>query len=72
MATTDVTAQPSGEIDPVLLGIINNNFVNICREMGITMTRTAVSPIFNEGLDFSCVLFDKHLNMIGQGEFCPV
>ena len=39
--------------------IINNNFVNICREMGITMTRTAFSPIFNEGLDFSCVLFDS-------------
>ena len=50
MATTDATAQPSGEIDPVLLGIINNNFVNICREMGITMTRTAFSPIFNDCL----------------------
>ena len=51
--------------------IINNSFVNICREMGITMTRTAFSPIFNEGLDFSCVLFDKRGNMIGQAEFCP-
>ena len=59
------------EIDPVLLGIINNSFVNICREMGITMMRTAFSPIFNEGLDFSCVLFDRELNMIGQAEFCP-
>jgi N-methylhydantoinase B len=60
-----------GRIDPVLLTIINNNFVNICREMGITMTRTAFSPIFNEGLDFSCVLFDRRGNMIGQAEFCP-
>ena len=51
--------------------IINNSFVNICREMGITMTRTAFSPIFNEGLDFSCVLFDRDGNMIGQAEFCP-
>src|SRR5918999_206399 len=58
-------------MDPVQLAIINNSFVNICREMGITMTRTAFSPIFNEGLDFSCVLFDSRGNMIGQAEFCP-
>ena len=69
-----MAAQPvtrAGEIDPVQLAIINNSFVNICREMGITMTRTAFSPIFNEGLDFSCVLFDSRGNMIGQAEFCP-
>ena len=58
-------------IDPVTLAVINNNLVNICREMGITMIRTAFSPIFNEGLDFSCVLFDRRGNMIGQAEFCP-
>lgn len=58
-------------IDPVTLTIVNNSFVNICREMGITMIRTAFSPIFNEGLDFSCVLFDRRGNMIGQAEFCP-
>ena len=58
-------------IDPVTLGIVNNGFVNVCREMGLTMIRTAFSPIFNEGLDFSCVLFDRHGNMIGQAEFCP-
>jgi N-methylhydantoinase B/oxoprolinase/acetone carboxylase alpha subunit len=58
-------------MDPVLLTIINNSFVNICREMGITMQRTAFSPIFNEGLDFSCVMFDRDANMIGQAEFCP-
>ncbi len=58
-------------IDPVTLTIINNSFVNICREMGITMMRTAFSPIFNEGLDFSCVLFNRDGEMIGQAEFCP-
>ncbi len=63
--------QQQQTIDPVTLTIINNNFVNICREMGITMIRTAFSPIFNEGLDFSCVLFDRKGNMIGQAEFCP-
>src|SRR3954453_16503083 len=58
-------------IDPVTLAVINNNLVNICREMGVTMIRTAFSPIFNEGLDFSCVVFDRRGNMIGQAEFCP-
>ncbi len=58
-------------IDPVTLTVLNNAFVNACREMGITMIRTAFSPIFNEGLDFSCVLFDRRGNMIGQAEFCP-
>jgi N-methylhydantoinase B/oxoprolinase/acetone carboxylase alpha subunit len=58
-------------IDPVTLTVLGNAFVNVCREMGVTMMRTAFSPIFNEGLDFSCVLFDRHGNMIGQAEFCP-
>ena len=58
-------------IDQVDLTIVNNALVNICREMGVTMMRTAFSPIFNEGLDFSCVLFDRNRNMIGQAEFCP-
>jgi N-methylhydantoinase B len=58
-------------IDPVSLTVLGNAFVNVCREMGVTMTRTAFSPIFNEGLDFSCVLFDRRGNMIGQAEFCP-
>ena len=58
-------------IDPVTLAVINNNLVNICREMGIPMMNTAFSPIFNEGLDFSCALFDRRGDMIGQAEFCP-
>ena len=58
-------------IDTVTLTVLGNAFVNICREMGVTMMRTAFSPIFNEGLDFSCVLFDRRGNMIGQAEFCP-
>jgi hypothetical protein len=65
------TEQRVEQIDPVTLSVINNAFVNVCREMGTAMMRTSYSPIFNEGLDFSCVLFDKRGNMIGQAEFCP-
>ena len=39
--------------------------------MGVTMMTTAYSPIFNESLDFSCVIFDPRGNMLAQAEFCP-
>ena len=35
------------------------------------MTRTAFSPIFNEGLDFSCVLFDKRRQHDRAGRVLP-
>jgi N-methylhydantoinase B/oxoprolinase/acetone carboxylase alpha subunit len=55
----------------VTLSIIHNHLVNICREMGIAMMRTAYSTMFNEGLDFSCVIFNRKGEMIAQAEFCP-
>jgi N-methylhydantoinase B len=63
-------AKPS-QIDMVTLTVINNALVNICREMGTAMMRTSYSPIFNEALDFSCVIFNPRGEMIGQAEFCP-
>ena len=63
-------ATPS-QIDIVTLTVINNALVNICREMGTAMMRTSYSPIFNEALDFSCVVFNTRGEMIGQAEFCP-
>ena len=59
------------KIDTVTLSVINNALINICREMGTAMMRTSYSPIFNEGLDFSCVIFNRRGEMIGQAEFCP-
>lgn len=58
-------------IDVVTLSIIHNHLVNICREMGVAMMRTAYSTMFNEGLDFSCVIFNRKGEMIAQAEFCP-
>jgi N-methylhydantoinase B len=58
-------------IDLTTLTVIHNHLVNICREMGTAMMRTSYSPIFNEGLDFSCVLFNREGDMIAQAEFCP-
>ena len=59
------------KIDQVTLSVIHNRLVNICREMGIAMMKTSYSTIFNEGLDFSCVIFNRNGDMIAQAEFCP-
>jgi N-methylhydantoinase B len=58
-------------VDQVTLSVIQNRQVNICREMGIAMMKTSYSTIFNEGLDFSCVIFNRNGEMIAQAEFCP-
>jgi N-methylhydantoinase B/oxoprolinase/acetone carboxylase alpha subunit len=39
--------------------------------MASTMVRTAYSPIFSESRDFSCMLFDKDLRLVGQAEMNP-
>ena len=71
--TGDETAMTTtnGEIDQVTLSVIHNHLDNICREMGIAMMKTSYSTIFNEGLDFSCVIFNRKGDMIAQAEFCP-
>jgi N-methylhydantoinase B/oxoprolinase/acetone carboxylase alpha subunit len=58
-------------IDQVALTVIDNYLTSCCRDMGVTMMTTAYSPIFNESLDFSCVIFDPQGNLLAQAEFCP-
>lgn len=58
-------------VDPVTMQVINNYLVTTAREMGIAMKNTSYSPLFNEGLDFSCAIFDEKAEMIAQAEFCP-
>ena len=59
------------ETNPILLEVIRNYLITTCREMGIAMMRTSYSPMFNEALDFTCVIFDGKGEMIGQAEFVP-
>ena len=54
----------SEKIDPVTMTVINNALETIAKEMGVVMTNTAYSPIFNEGRDFSCALFDDSSEII--------
>lgn len=64
-------SQTIAPIDQVTLQVVNNYLVATAREMGIAVRNTAYSPLFNEGLDFSCAIFDRSGEMIGQAEFCP-
>ncbi|MFT4038027.1 MAG: hydantoinase B/oxoprolinase family protein [Thermomicrobiales bacterium] len=66
MSATDTTT-----LDPVTLTVIDNALTSTCRDMGVTMMKTSYSPIFNESLDFSCVIFDPEGQMLAQAEFCP-
>jgi N-methylhydantoinase B/oxoprolinase/acetone carboxylase alpha subunit len=58
-------------LDSVGLTVLNNFLVNACREMGLAMMKTAYSSIFNEGLDFSCIILDRDGEMVSYAEFCP-
>lgn len=60
-----------GSTDVVDLKILDGNLASICRDMGVTVMRTAYSPIFSESLDFTCGLFDSTGSMIAVGDFCP-
>ena len=68
-----MTMQQSGAraVDPFTLEIIRNHLITTCEEMGLAMMRTSYSPMFNEALDFSCVLFDRDLEMVAQAPFVP-
>ncbi len=59
-------------VDPITLQVIREGLISLCRSMGHAMSRTAYSPIFSEGFDFSCALFDGSAEMVAQAEFNPV
>ena len=59
-------------IDPITLEVIRHALVSAAREMGATMRLTSVSPIFNEGNDYSCAIFDAEARLVCHGEFLPI
>ncbi len=59
-------------VDPVLLEVFNNLFMNIAEQMGAQLQNTAVSVNIKERLDFSCALFDAEGNLIANAPHVPV
>ncbi|GII78498.1 N-methylhydantoinase B [Sphaerisporangium rufum] len=59
-------------VDQITLQVIGHALTSISREMGVTLSRTSCSPIFNEGNDYSCAIFDARGQMVSHGEFLPI
>ncbi len=60
------------QVDPVLLEVFNNLFMNIAEQMGLQLQNTAHSVNIKERLDFSCALFDAAGHLIANAPHMPV
>jgi 5-oxoprolinase (ATP-hydrolysing) len=60
------------QVDPVMLEVFNNLFMNIAEQMGLRLQNTAVSVNIKERLDFSCALFDSAGQLIANAPHMPV
>ncbi|MES2635198.1 MAG: hydantoinase B/oxoprolinase family protein [Pseudomonadota bacterium] len=68
----DVKYAAGTTVDPVLLEVFNNLFMNIAEQMGLQLQNTAYSVNIKERLDFSCALFDQDGNLIANAPHMPV
>lgn len=59
-------------VDPVMLEVFNNLFMNIAEQMGLQLQNTAYSVNIKERLDFSCALFDAEGQLIANAPHMPV
>jgi 5-oxoprolinase (ATP-hydrolysing) len=59
-------------VDPVMLELFNNIFMNIAEQMGLRLQNTAYSVNIKERLDFSCALFDGTGALIANAPHMPV
>nr|WP_295129937.1 hydantoinase B/oxoprolinase family protein [uncultured Roseateles sp.] len=60
------------QVDPVLLEVFNNLFMNIAEQMGLRLQNTAYSVNIKERLDFSCALFNAEGELIANAPHMPV
>ena len=61
-----------GEIDPVTLEVLRNQFESVAEEMGHVLIRGAYSPNITERQDCSTAIFDADGRMVAQAEHIPV
>ena len=59
-------------VDPILLEVFNNLFMNIAEQMGLQLQNTAYSVNIKERLDFSCAIFDQSGHLIANAPHMPV
>ncbi|MFT6558886.1 hydantoinase B/oxoprolinase family protein [Sneathiella sp.] len=59
-------------VDPVMLEVFNNLFMNVAEQMGTVLEKTAFSVNIKERLDFSCAVFDLNGDLIANAPHMPV
>ncbi len=59
-------------VDPVMLEVFNNLFMNVAEQMGTVLEKTAYSVNIKERLDFSCAIFDLNGDLIANAPHMPV
>jgi N-methylhydantoinase B/oxoprolinase/acetone carboxylase alpha subunit len=57
--------------DPATVAVIRGYLEATSREMGVSLTRNAASPIFVEGQDFSCAILDARRELVAAANFDP-
>ncbi|MBO6826752.1 MAG: hydantoinase B/oxoprolinase family protein, partial [Sneathiella sp.] len=60
------------DVDPVMLEVFNNLFMNVAEQMGTVLEKTAYSVNIKERLDFSCAIFDLNGDLIANAPHMPV
>jgi 5-oxoprolinase (ATP-hydrolysing) len=60
------------EVDPAMLEVFNNRFMNIAEQMGEVLHNTASSVNIKERLDFSCAIFDDKGELVANAPHIPV
>ena len=70
--TDDKVAHRAGEMDPVVLALMQNRLDQISRHMGWVMTRTARSTIFSQSHDFSCFITTPEGTLVANADGIPI
>ena len=60
------------QVNPIMLEVFNNRFMNIAEQMGEVLRNTASSVNIKERLDFSCAIFDAEGELIANAPHIPV
>ena len=58
--------------DAVELSLFASRVAAICEEMGALLGRVAFSPNIRDRLDYSCALFNRKGQLLGQATHIPV
>lgn len=62
----------TAKVNPVMLEVFNNRFMNIAEQMGEVLKNTASSVNIKERLDFSCAIFDAQGELVANAPHMPV